>query len=711
MVELSDAAANSACFDEKGHLLSLCSRGYTWEFAPVSSGCAAVLRRKGQEVIARPAGPGQPASTPQLDAVTFTFDGLLAEDGAHIEGQTLVEWWLAGGLLHGRMSVSGLGRGTELYALVMPDVAVEWDDETATSLILPRELGCIVHRAGEDLFRGRTSVVAENLQFQCFGWADRSRGLYLDTRDTQGWVKRWHFHRVGEKAVRLQVRHLAPGGSTGLDLPYEVGLGGFSGDWYDLGRIYRDWALAAPWASRGPEARRDTYFGEAACWLWNRGAIDRVCPPAKELAERIGEPVALDWYWWHKHGYDTEYPDYFPPREGDERFKTAVQDLQEHDVFVQVYTNGMAYDMDGGVWDERGPKCAVMQEDGELVAPAYNRFTQHRLANACGDSEEWRGMVREVVGKARALGLDGLYLDMISIAGGVRPCYNPAHSHAPGSGCYGIQGFRETLRQIRAEHPDFPLSSESVQEQYLDLFEGGIIVSNSAERFGHYGEYLGCQIEPVPLFNAVYHGRTVCFGNYALIDGVPPFDDLWPDEFRPDPAAEKDWVALCPDQFAFELARTVVFGCQPMVCNLTTEHLRDPRLKGDVEFLVHVARCYARHKEHLLWGDMLPPGRMHCDACDVKFVRRYIFTKPGEETFHHRTFPAVLHSAWQAPSGEGALLLVNYTRDAVTIDYELAPGWTAATVEGSGLTATGRRLHGVVSARTAVVVPLCPASA
>lgn len=706
MVKLSDTEGNSACFDDKGHLLSLCSRGYAWKFAAAGPGCAVAFKRDGQEMLARPAGLDRPASMPLSDAVNFAFDELRMEDGTDVAGKTTVDWWLSEGLLHGRVSVSDVDQGTQLYALIIPDVAVEWDDATATSLVLPRELGCIVHQAAEELFSGRTSVVAENVQFQCFGWAEGDRGLYLDTRDTQGWVKRWHFHRTGDKAIRLQVHHLAPGDGDGFDLPCEVTLGGFSGHWYDLGQIYREWALTAPWASRGPEARRDSYFGQAACWLWNRGAIDRVCPPARELAERIGEPVALDWYWWHRHGYDTEYPDYFPPREGEQRFKAAVRDLQEHNVFVQVYTNGMAYDLDGQAWDERGPKCAVMQENGELIAPAYNRFTQHRLANACGDSEEWRAMVREVVGQARALGLDGLYLDMISIAGGVRPCYNPAHSHAPGGGCYGVQGFRETLRQIRAEYPDFPLSSESVQEQYLDLLEGGIIVSNSAERFGHYGEYLGCQVEPVPLFNAVYHGRTVCFGNYALIDGVPPFDDLWPDEFRPDPASEKDWVELCPDQFAFELARTVAFGCQPMVCNLTTEHLRDPRLERDVEFLVHVAKCYARHKEHLLWGDMLPPGRIHCEPCDIKFLRRYIFTKLGEETSVHRTFPAVLHSAWRAPNGESALLLVNYTRDAMSIDYEPALGWSAVPGEGSGLRVEGGRLRGNVGARTATVVPL-----
>jgi len=295
---------------------------------------------------------------------------------------------------------------------------------------------------------------------------------------------------------------------------------------------------------------------------------------------------------------------------------------------------------------------------------------------------------------------------MISIAGGVRPCYNPAHAHAPGGGCYGVQGFREMLRQVRADVPRFPLSSESVQEQYTDLLEGGIVVSNSAERFGHYGEYLECVVEPVPLFNAIYHGRTVCFGNYALLDGVPPFDELWPEEFRPDPAAEKDWPALCPDQFAFELARTVAFGCQPMVCNLKEENLCDPKLEADIEFLVRLARFYAQHREHLLWGDMLPPGQLVCDAREVTFLRRYIFTKPGEEAFVSRKFPMVFHSAWRASNGDGAVFLINYTREAAEIDYVPAAGWSVVPREEPALDVRGGRLRGIVAARNAGFVSL-----
>ncbi len=711
MIELRDSQNNAADFDDQGRLVLLRSRGQEWRFIEPGPGCAVVLKREGREVLARPAAPAIHRFAATRDAARFVFEELRLDDGQRAAGEVVVEWRLRDGLLHGRMAVSGLDPNAGLYALAMPDVAFDCLDPAHTSLIVPRELGCVIRRAADQLFAGRDAVTIENAQFQCFGWAEGERGLYLDTRDSRGWVKRWRLRRAGERGVRFQTLCLAPqDGRTEFELPYEATLAGFSGDWYELGQIYRTWALEAPWARRGPQERKDSFLAKLSCWLWNRGAIDRVCPPAKELARRIGEPVALDWYWWHKHGYDTEYPDYFPPREGEERFRAAVRDLQASDVFVQVYTNGVAYDRDGGMWDAIGPGPAIVQENGEILSPAYNRFTNHRLAHACGDSPEWRSIVVDFARRAHALGLDGLYLDMIAIAGGVRPCYNPAHAHAPGGGCYGVQGFRELLRQVRDARPGFPISSESVQEQYLDLLDAGIVVSNSAERFAGYGDYLGCEAEPIPLFQAIYHGRMVCFGNYALIDGVPPFDDLWPAEFKPDPKSEKDWPALCPDQFAFELARTTAFGCQPMACNLTSEHLRDPRLEADVEFLVAVARCYAHHKEYLLWGDMLPPGKLRCRTLDVRFLRRFIFTRPGEETFVTRAFPAVLHSAWQAPDAESALLLlINYTREPTAVEYEPPPSWAPAPDESSGLRFDGRTLAGALPARCAAAVRLARA--
>ena len=49
-----------------------------------------------------------------------------------------------------------------------------------------------------------------------------------------------------------------------------------------------------------------------------------------------------------------DYPDFWPPREGEEKFKADVAELRKHGIFTQVYVNGMTWDMDGASWKEGG---------------------------------------------------------------------------------------------------------------------------------------------------------------------------------------------------------------------------------------------------------------------------------------------------------------------------------------------------------------------
>jgi len=540
------------------------------------------------------------------------------------------------------------------------------------------------------------------MSMQCLGWQESGRGLYLDTRDTQAWSKTWQITGESAGGACFQAWHLAPREERPegtFALPYTVSLGSFDGTWFDLGRIYRTWALETPYASRGPDQRRGSYIDELACWVWNRGRIADVCPPVKELARRLKLPVALDWYWWHKHGYDTEYPDYFPPREGREPFMAAVRDLQDHQVYTQVYTNGVGYDLDGATWLPEGPDCAIQQENGELKAVAYNTYTGHRLAHCCGASEIWTRKVREFVRQAHALGLDGLYIDMISNIIGADPCFNPAHDHAPGGGNYQVEGFRALWRKLRQEHPDFVFSTEAPSECLMDLVDAFITINTSNER-------LGSIHDPIQLWNAVYHGRAVCFGNYALLDGIPPFDELWPQEYRRTPDQERYWQALCPDQFAIELARTLVGGVQPMVANLKMSHFDNPAYALDIDFLVDLSRFYHAHREWLLWGEMLPPGQLVCGPVEVQFLQRMIFTAAGKETLLTKTEPAVLHSAWRAPSGEAVAVLANYTRTVQMVSYQAAPGTCVVTPLPEGFSTAGEHVQATMPPRSCAVIPL-----
>jgi len=706
MVILHDQGGLTATFTDRGDLVSFTSNGTAWQLRPPTPACGVVLVEPdlSRHILLAPAGTGEVLDRGE-GFLEVSFPRVSAPDGSAVPARLRVCWRLADGLLEGTVRLEALPPGLVLDAVIFPSVAVPVT--TKGKLIWPRLEGVIINDAGAQIHNQGATVSYSfaypgSMSMQCLGWQEDGHGLYLDSRDTQGWSKTWKILGEPEGGACFQIWHLAPREERTdgeFTVPYPVSLGGFDGNWFDIGRLYRKWALSTPRAARGPAQRRGSYVDDLSCWVWNRGRIADVCPPVKELARRIGLPVALDWYWWHKHGYDTEYPDYFPPREGREPFMAAVRDLKAHNIFTQVYTNGIGYDLDGAGWLPDGPECVIQKEDGDLYTVAYNTYTKHRLAHGCGASELWRDKVCDVARQAHSLGLDGLYIDMVSNVAGAHPCFNPSHGHALGGGYYQVEGFREMWETLRATHPGFVLTTEAPSEVFMDLIDAFITINTSNER-------LGSIHQPIQLWNAVYHGRAVCFGNYALPDGIPPFDELWPQEYRRTPEQERDWQTLCPEQFTIELARTLVGGMQPMVANLKMAHFDNPAYAQDMAFLVDVSRFYHAHREWLLWGEMLPPGTLDCPSVAVQFLQRMIFTAPGKEKLITKQEPAVLHSAWRAPSGEPVAILSNFTRQEQLVRYCPAEGLRVATPLPEDFTLTPDGAEGCIAPRNTVAIAL-----
>jgi len=434
-------------------------------------------------------------------------------------------------------------------------------------------------------------------------------------------------------------------------IPYESCFCFFTGDWFDAAAIYRRWALRQKWHTERTEPNP---LRDIDLWIWNRGVSDEVLPPIERLASVIGGDVklALDWYWWHHNPYDTDYPDFWPPREGEMKFRNAVRRLRELGVFTQTYVNGLCWDMDGASWSEGGEEGVIRLRDGEPKAVAYNRYNHHRLAYMCGESPRFSERLRDVIDRLRDAGLDGQYLDMIGGSRNSR-CWNPAHRHPKNGGCYNVTGYRALLRGLGDR--TFPLTLECANEAFMKETAGAMVCGTLS------AEHIGFPAETLPLFPAVYHGRYALFGGYASIDGIPPWDPLWPAEDRMQ--HEKPWHLLYPDQFFLELARAVVWGIQPMVCNLRNSLWEDESFAPSLRFLCDTAHFWHDYREFLFDGEMLAPGKLVCDRKMVTFAVRTIFTKEGECREIKRDLPTVLHSRWRSPAGNEALVLVNYTAE------------------------------------------------
>lgn len=658
---------NRATFTDAGWLVSLRMSEQTWEFFADRPGWS--IKLAGDELAYY--CDAEPVAVESLDdRLILRYDSFVTADQKRCRAEVRVEWLWEDDLLCCRVQVNSLPADSTLDAIIFPDVVL--GSQAQTVLTLPEDLGGQIANLAEILCddpEAPNEYLFKKLHMQVVGWEDGNRGLRFESHDADGWIRQFRFNAEPSRRIRFSLEHFTPRFSKieNFALPYSTGLGVFKGGWYGCAQAYSQWALQQPWAARGRAQRQDSYIDQIACWCWNRGRADVVCPPVNELAERIGHPVALDWYWWHKHPYDMGYPDYFPPREGIETFTDAVAKLQGAGNFAQVYTNGMSWDMELDSWGTQGRDFNIVTEDGEPFNFAYNTWTNHRLGHLCGASEGWDDTVQSIAETVQSMGLDGLYLDQIATLGSTTRCFSTQHGHLPGGGDYAVKGFRSILQNIKTKFPDLVLSSESSAEFFWDLLDANITLFSSFERvFTTFNPFYE-KMRPIPFAAAVYHGRGVMFGNYAIVDSIPPYDELWPVEGKPSAEKERDWPSIAPDQFAFELARSVSFGLQPMVNNLKMEHLTNAAYAEDIDFLVELSKVYFASRDWLLWGRLLEEVEVICSEQEVAFVRRGVFTDPDDVDVLNRTFPSVLCSTWQDEHGRIKTFLINYTHQDQTV--------------------------------------------
>ena len=443
-------------------------------------------------------------------------------------------------------------------------------------------------------------------------------------------------------------------------IPHTGKFGAYCGGWYEAATIYRPWAVSRP-RYRAAKAKFDlSKLRNVGLWMWNRGRADNVIPPAERFMKDSGVPVALDWYWWHHNPYDTSYPNFWPPRAGVDAFREAVARLNRAGIFAQVYTNGQRWDCDDPTFAaEGGEKDEMMRRNGTFDRHMYNPFTRHRLTQMCGEAPHYQDKMSGLVKNLRNSGLPSVYLDQIAMTS-FEGCYNPNHRHAPGQSV--VPGFRAYLERLRRENPGLLFSGEDPNEAYQDLFESVIVCYSSMERYrARYGFVATDTIEMIPLYSALYHGAVALFGSFATMDGITPWDELWPDSARW--KEEKPWHELFPDQYAVEFCRGVIWGQQPTVHNFKVEFADKPCFAADYEFTVRAAQFYHAHREWLFDGEMLDPGRLTCAGADVKFLVRGVFAKEGDyHEYEAKGLPTVQHSVWKARDGRIGIALVNWSR-------------------------------------------------
>ncbi len=660
---------NEAIFSDSGWLQSIRIDGQIWLFGQETPGWSLKLAANTSNYYCNTEPKECKVSN---DSIKLLYNSFQSDDTDTFQANVTVEWFWDEGLLCARINIASQPDSKIIDAIIFPDITLKTEERTI--LTLPEDTGGQIENIVEHLYNNPSipdELIFKKLCMQVVGWEDGEKGLRIETHDKDGWIREFHAKAPSSKMVHLSMYHFLPHSINISDftLPYSSGIGVFTGGWYGCAREYRKWALKQAWASRGRRERENSYVGKIACWCWNRGNSNDVCPPVTELSKQIGAPVALDWYWWHKHPYDMGYPDYFPPREGKDNFTNAIKKLHKDGNFVQVYTNGMSWDMELESWKQYGHKSNIILENGTPFGVVYNTWTNHRLGHICGSSSQWSEVVEKISDEIVDMNIDGLYLDQIATLGSTVRCFSDEHNHTPGGGSYATSGFRKLFKMIKKKYPEILLSSESTAEYFMDLLDANITLFSSFERIFMAHNPFYTIMKPIPFASAVYHGRMVMFGNYAIVDAIPPYDELWPQEGKPDQQKERDWHNIAPDQFAFELARTVSFGLQPMVAKLTMEHFREKRYSEYISFLIKLSKLYYENRNWLLWGRLMEPDGLVCDEHKMTFICRGVFTDPDAVKIFTRTYPAVLASTWIDDQSRVKTFIINYTQTPQQVLY------------------------------------------
>ncbi len=466
-------------------------------------------------------------------------------------------------------------------------------------------------------------------------------GLYIGAHDPAAHHKRLQARAGPDGASVAFVYYAAlpkePGRFT---VPFETAIGVFTGGYYAAAQVYRAFTFTAPWGKAGPVSGRPIprWVKETDLWLRPDGNAEDNVEITKRALKYFGVRTSCHWYRWHRIPYDTLYPEYFPPLPG---FREGIASLQEEGTHVMPYINGRLCDPNSTTWNDEGAnRWAAKQANGDPYTEVYG--SKVPLNVMCPYTDEWQAKVRGLVDRLiRECGVDGVYIDQIAAAHPVR-CFDPDHGHAMGGGTFWVQGYRKMLEGIRALLPEGKMiTTEENAECWIDQFDALLIVNTHTDH------------PPIPLFPAVYSGRTISFGFMYL-----PDDDL---------------ARSLP--FRVKMARAFLWGAQPGW--IQPFRIMAPEAAEEAGFLRDLARCRRFGHDFLVYGRFL--GLLETRGAFARLQGIATGSFGGEYAID---VPAVMASAWLSETGDLGVALCNLSDEARVVEVDLPFG--KADIDPSG---------------------------
>ena len=541
-------------------------------------------------------------------------------------------------------------------------------------LVIPDWMGSLMSEPRETVKKGSGKMEwsypgALSSQLIAFYNSEKS-GFYGSCNDSLSYVKNFSleldshntltYKMINFPSLDLSVKSYSPS--------YQGVIGSFKGDWIDVAEMYGEWAVTQKWAkeSRFKNRLTPSWLEETSLWVWNRGKSDNVIKPAIELKERLGLPVNVHWHWWHNCSYDDNFPEYLPPREGRESFVEAMKLADSAGVKAHVYMNAIQWGDAAEAWKsgEIYP-YTVKTIEGNERSHVYNIFTGNSLINICLYTDFWRNhyssLCDSVVNKYHT---DGVYMDQTCLS---RMCYDKSHGHEIGGGNYWVESSKKLIDQIRSKdfgdkQPIF--TGEGSSENWLSHLDAFLTLQASRERYAGVGN-----IETIPFFQAVFHQYGITYGSYSSLV-TPPYDELWPDEFRPN-NREQPLDDMFNSQFLMEQARSFVWGTQPAIANYHT-FLHEYK-KEEMDYLLNMVKLRYKGLKYLLYGKFMRSPKIDIPEQEIDISRLSIYAGRGGETVtaFKKSVPSLYVGTWKSEDSNVGIALASISDSSIPIYFNI----------------------------------------
>ncbi len=334
-------------------------------------------------------------------------------------------------------------------------------------------------------------------------------GLYVGAHDPEGRIKRFICGTRQDFRIETPVENAGVVGRAADGPGFAVTVAAFAGDWWQAAKLYRTWALRQKWAAKGPIARRrDFPRAMSDIDVWDIVIADKAAVVSNEIVrlKKVfpGLKLGLHWYCWHNSKFDTNFPEFFPPKPG---VSEVMAFGAREGVVMMPYTDPRLWDDKQASW-AFARQAACTHPDGREVIERYQGRT---FGVMCPHSDTWKestwAFSRQVLDEANA---NAIYYDQVGCARAV-PCYNPRHGHPVGGGKWWTDGYRAMLEPMHKLYSsrNAPITTEHSGDLWLDLIDGYL----------HAG---ATQLEEVPFWPAVYAGYAIYFGNSGFNLKNPP---------------------------------------------------------------------------------------------------------------------------------------------------------------------------------------------